>query len=482
MANLLPRIATGIPELDSVLYSGIPERSIVVIAGESGSGKTVLTLQMLFDAARHKKNSLYFTTLSEPPFKVIRYMQLFDFFDEKLMAEHITMADLGSILRHQGAEPALAAMIERVETEEPAIVVIDSFKAIHDMIEPGRQRSFVYDLAVSMTGWGATTFLVGEYNDADMVSLPELAVADGIVRLRAERSELAMVRQLEVHKLRGSQFVTGTHFFDIDTSGIRFYPRVRTPLATAPSPSPAGRVRTGAAGLDELLDGGLPRASTTFVIGGTGTGKTILGLTFLLEGARNGEPGVLLALEEGPDQIRETARAFGWDLAKFERQGLLSLLYASPVELSTDRFLHDALAAIARIGARRVVLDSLTSLALGISERRLKELVYALAKHLRAAGVTAMASMEVAELLGSARISGYGLSFAADNLIFMRYLEIAGRLDRAVAIIKARGVAHSPVLHELLIDDQGIRVGGPLQQLQGVLTGLPATRNESISR
>lgn len=333
--------------------------------------------------------------------------------------------------------------------------------------------------ARNMASWGATTLLVGEYTESEMSALPEFAIADGILRLGAAREELALVRQLEVRKLRGSNFATGIHFFEITAGGIVFYPRVSGPEPRAFRPLPAERVTIGVPGLDTLLRGGVPRGSCTVVVGGTGTGKTIFGLTFLLEGARRGEPGVLLALEETPDQIRSTARGFDWELEELEARGLLRIFYCSPVELSTDRFLHQARQAIEAIGARRVVLDSLTTLALGtVSDRRFKELVYALTKHLRATGVTSVMTMEVAELLGTGQISGHGVSFAADNLVYIRYVETMGRLDRALAIIKVRGIEHGTELVELTIDARGLRVGAPIADLQGVLTGLPSSPAE----
>lgn len=471
----LERIETGIDDLDAVLGGGIPVKSITLIAGQPGSGKTVLTLQLLFAAARKGLKCLYFTTLSEPAVKVLRYMQLFEFFDPGLVEEQIVFADLGSSLRTAGTEVALTELVERVETEQPDIVVVDSFKAIHDMVDVARQRSYVYDLAVSMASWGATTLLIGEYTEPEILTLPEFAVADGIIRLGSAREELALVRQLEVRKLRGSNFMTGIHFFEISPRGILFYPRVRGPDAVELESSAADRVPIGAPRLDDLLRGGLPRGSSTVVIGGTGTGKTVLGLTFLIEGARRGEPGVLLALEETPDQIRSTAKGFGWDLAELEEQGLLSIFYTSPVELSTDRFLHLARRILRTTRAKRVVLDSLTSLELGaVSQRRFKELVYALSKHLRAAGITSVMSMEVAELLGTGQISGHGVSFAADNVIFMRYVESMGRLARALTIIKARGIEHGTELVDLQINESGLRVGEALSDLQGVLTGTPS--------
>ncbi|MBA2660894.1 MAG: AAA family ATPase [Bradymonadaceae bacterium] len=476
----LPRIATGIERLDAIFDGGFPAQSVNVIAGEPGAGKTVLILQTVFEAARQGKKCIYFTTLSEPAVKLIRFMQLFEFFDAALLQEHIVLADLGSVLRTQGAEAALAMLTARVEEHDPELVVVDSFKAIQDRVEPERRRTFVYDLAVTMTSWGATTLLIGEYTESEIITLPEFAIADGIVQLRAARSDLNTIRELEVRKLRGSSFVTGTHFFDIVAAGIDFVPRVRAPDLSLSPPSNSNtstptRSSTGTPGLDSILRGGWPANSATVVVGGTGTGKTILGLKFLVEGARLGQPGVFLALEEAPDQLRATARGFGWDLEALEKAGLLVIYHIPPIEISTDRFLLEARAVVEASGARRVVLDSLTSLALGaISDKRFMELIYALTKHLRRAGVTSQMNLEVSELLGTGQISGHGLSFAVDNVLYIRYVEARGRLNRAMTVIKARGIEHATELYEMTITKDGVQIGRALSDLQGVLTGLPS--------
>jgi circadian clock protein KaiC len=288
---------------------------------------------------------------------------------------------------------------------------------------------------------------------------------------------------VEVLKLRGADYVTGGHFYDIGKDGLAFFPRVRAPDGIAaeragsagrPVSTPGERASTGVAGLDAMLGGGLPRASATVVQGGTGTGKTLLGLQFLLEGAGHGEPGIHFTLEETPDQLRAIAHGLGWDLPAFERRGLLTLSYVSPVELSTDRFLDRARQEVETLGARRAVLDSLTSMALGVpSDRRFKELVYALAKHFHARGVTLVMNMEVADLLGSAQLSGHGLSFAADNVIQLKYVEIEGRLERGLSVLKARGVRHATDVRRLSVESGGVEVGSPFEGLRGVLTGLP---------
>jgi circadian clock protein KaiC len=479
----LERLTTGSPAFDRILGGGLPARSVTMIAGEPGAGKTLFCLQMLFALARQGRKCLYLTTLSEPSLKLVQYMQQFSFFDASLLERAIVFADVGSVIRRQGAEATLREISTRVERAEPAVVVVDSFKAVRDILgDAAALRTFVYDLAVHLAGWGAASLLVGEYTEAEVASDAEFAIADGIIRLTMSRHDLSAIREVEVLKLRGADYVTGGHFYEIGEDGLEFFPRVRSPDSIAAdtegsatlSVSTPERAGTGVAGLDEMLGGGLPRTSATILQGGTGTGKTLLGLQFLLEGARHGEPGIHFTLEETPDQLRGIAQSLGWDLPALEARGLFTLRYTSPIELSTDRFLDRARQDVEKLGARRAVVDSLTSMALGVpSDRRFKEFVYALAKHFHVKGVTLDMNMEVPDLLGSAQLSGHGLSFAADNVIQLKYVEIEGRLERGLSVLKARGVAHATDVRRLDVERGGVVVGEPFEGMRGVLTGLP---------
>lgn len=471
----LRRLSVGSAPLDAILGGGLPERSLSVIAGDPGVGKTVFALQIIFHLARQKKRAVFFTTVSEPSLKLIRYMQQFAFFDAELLNDSVAFVDLGTALLADGPAHALEVVKEHVERHEPEFVVIDSFKAIHDLLEPSGpvSRRLIYELAVWLAAWGATSLLVGEYS-RDEIRLPEFAIADGIIRLASEPQELTSVRQIEILKLRGANYVTGRHFFEVSRDGLTFFPRVRAPefRDDGAAVTSRERVTTGLAPLDAMFDGGLLRSSTTLVEGGTGTGKTMLGLRFLLAGIEQGEPGVHFGLEETPDQLRGLGAAFGWDLVGAEASRRLRIRYTSPVELSTDRYLDQARQEVADLGARRVVLDGLSSLALGVSsERRFKELVYASAKHFRAAGATVYMTLEINELLGSGHLTGGGVSSLADNVILLRYVEVKDRLERAVLALKARGSAHDSAIRHFSIDASGPHVGGPFGEVRGALSG-----------
>lgn len=262
------------------------------------------------------------------------------------------------------------------------------------------------------------------------------------------------------------------HFYDLGAEGFTLYPRVRSPSdPDAAVIAPGEVLGTGVEGLDALFGGGIPRASSTVVMGGSGTGKTMLALGFVCDGLRRGEPALLLLLEETPAQVRSLLRG-GVDVEDLERRGLLRLVYSSPVEISSDRFLRDALREAAAIGARRVVLDSLTTLGLGAtSERRHRELVYALTKHMRSRGSTLLMTMEIPEVLDHAQVAGYGVSFAADNVIYLRHLERAGRLEGVMSIVKARGLAHSHDIRSMSIGEGGVKIGAALHDLDGTPSG-----------
>lgn len=471
---VITTVSTGDPALDAILGGGIPTGSMTIVAGEPGTGKTILALQMLFGAARKGQKCLYFTTLSEPAIKVIRYMQQFEFFDVDLIDKQVIFIDLGAAL-HQGADHALTEIGLQIEKHEPTLIAIDSFRAIGDLLRSSTSaRSFTYDLSVQLITAGATTLLVGEYTRDEVHTMTELAVADGILELSTRRVELTSTREIEIVKLRGAAFVTGRHFYDITSRGLVFFPRVRTSDGAAPRLS-GRRVSTGVAGLDAMFGGGIPEGSATMLQGGTGTGKTLLCLQFLIEGARQGKRGVFFTLEETPEQLRSAARGVGSDLEGYERDGLISIEYFSPVELSTDRYLDHARRQMDDSRVSRAVLDSLSTLALGVtSERRFKELAYTLAKHAREHRISLVMTLETEQLLGTARLSAHGVSFIADNLIQLRYVEVKNRLARGISVLKARGIHHDTDIRALVVSSNGLEVRSQdFENLRGVITGFP---------
>ncbi len=166
-AESLQLISTHVPNLDEILGGGIPIYSVNIIAGPSGSGKTILTQQIMFHNCCNNTRGIFFTTLSEPAFKMIRYQQQFSYFDLEKLNQNIFFIDIGQVLRSKSMDEALKVINQHVEEIEAQFIAIDSFKAIHDLIGTRQnERRFGYDLAVSLAAWTCTSFLVGEYTES----------------------------------------------------------------------------------------------------------------------------------------------------------------------------------------------------------------------------------------------------------------------------------------------------------------------------
>jgi circadian clock protein KaiC len=242
------RLATRVPGLDEVLGGGLPEFSFNLIAGQPGSGKTTLAHQIMFALATPERPAIYFTVLGEPPLKMLRYQQQFDFFDSEAIGSSVRFVSLSDDAMSGDLERVLARIVEEVSAHDPGLIFVDSFRSVVFASEHAGSpkislQLFVQQLGMLMTSWQATTFLIGEYfneNDAN----PVFTVADGLIWLRQSVQRNSMVRKIEIMKMRGQPSLPGLHTFRIDGSGVRvFAPAQLSPPAppTAPSRWAAGR-------------------------------------------------------------------------------------------------------------------------------------------------------------------------------------------------------------------------------------------------
>jgi circadian clock protein KaiC len=474
----LEKISTGIPSLDAILDGGLPRNSVNVIAGPPGTGKTILAQQIVFHNALHDDRAPYLVTVSEPTVKLLRYQQQFTFFDPDRVGQNVIYLDIGSTLLEGDLNEVTRQIEEYIAEYSPTILAIDSFKAIHEVAKDAPQlREFAYRLAVRLTTWGTTTLLVGEYTRQAINDAPIFAVADGIILMNHESRGMETYRYLEVLKMRGSGYFSGRHPFTISADGITVYPRLKTPASSAPYPVGETRVSLGVPGLDEMAQSGVLSATSTLVAGSAGTGKTLLCLHFLLEGIRKGEPGLLITFQETPSMLRAFARGFGWDLEQLEAEGLLHLLYSSPVEMGVDEHAHTIRRTIAETGARRVAMDSLKDIELATPDKvRYKDYIYSLVNDFRRQGITSLLTSEIAEMFGTFIVSEYGISFVADNVVLLRYVEMEGRVARAISVLKMRGSDHDKSVREFQITAQaGLEVLQPFEKYDAVLTGAAVT-------
>ncbi len=455
----LPRVGTGNEAADRILHGGFPGNSINLIMGQPGTGKTIFVEQLIFHNAEASRPTLYLTTLSEPLSKVVRYLQGFRFFDAAKLGTAVVYDDVGPALARDGVGALEARLRAAIQTMSPGIIVIDSFKAIHDLGAPTPEmRRLVYDITGLLAAYDTTVFLVGEYLEADIAQYAEFAVVDGIVELTQRRTSKQAERYLRVLKLRGSGFEEGAHAFRIGDAGLEIFPRLVSPPAPQTYELPAERVSSGVAELDAMLDGGLWRGSTTLLAGPSGSGKTTLGLQFALAGASLGEPVLYVNFQENPTQLSRTINVLqmGFDASQED----LELLYASPVEFQIDSIVGEIFRRIEKKGIRRLVVDAVGDLAASASDpQRFHDYMYALVQHFTTRSVSTILTVETFAHAFHGQLPHAGpISYMCDNIVL---LEMSGeeRTRRTLRVVKTRGSAHDARVREIEIGPGGIRVG-----------------------
>lgn len=481
---IIRRLATGVSGLDKVLGGGLPEYSFNIIAGSPGSGKTTLAHQIMFALATSARPALYFTVLGEPPLKMLRYQQQFDFFDSALIDHSIRFINLSEDMISGDLERVLQRIIKAVETHNPALIFVDSFRSVilastRDGEVPNHLQHFVQQLGMLMTSWQATTFLIGEYF-TETEPNPVFTVADGLIWLRQNVQRNSMVRKMEITKMRGQPILPGLHTFRIDSAGIKVFAPALVPVAstkadpeTTPGAHATSRLSIGVPQLDEMLGGGLPQGYSMLVAGPSGSGKSILAAAFLAEGARCGETGVIAVFEQHPNRSRNPALA---ELIASDRIGVVDS--AAP-DLSIDEVLSLLLAEINRLQASRVVIDSLSGFELALAptfREDFRESLSRLVSTLATTGVTVLMTSELEDRYTDLRFSPYGTAFLTDAIIVQRYIEVDCRLLRMMAVVKVRASAHSNELRLFSIDDEGIQIGAQLPDQEGLLGGRPTRK------
>ena len=479
---IIHRMLTGIPGLDEVLGGGLPEFSFNVIAGPPGCGKTTLAHQMMFALATPERPALYFTVLGEPPLKMLRYQQQFEFFDSEKINHSIHFINLSDDTVSGDLSRVLARIVAAVEAHAPSLVFVDSFRSA-SMASQGNGdgngfislQQFVQQLGMLMTSWQATTFLIGEYFN-DREPSPVFTVADGLICLQQSVQRNSMVRKMDIAKMRGQPTLPGLHTFRIGKGGIQVFapPLVTATTARDPAVPITTRLSMGVPGLDEMMCGGLPRGFSLLVAGPSGAGKSILAAEFLVEGARLGETGVIAAFEQRPTQSRGRRIA---ELIKSDRVGVVDTRAST---LSVDEIATLLIAEIRRLKATRVVIDSLSGFELALAptfREDFRESLSRMVSALATTGVTVLMTSELEDRYTELRFSPYGTAFLTDAIIVQRYIEVEGRLQRILAVVKIRASGHSTELRLFHIDDDGIKIDQMLAGYTGLLSGSP-TRSQ----
>lgn len=476
-------LPSGVPGLDAVLGGGLPEYSFNLIAGGPGSGKTTLAHQIMFANATVERPALYFTVLGEPTIKMLRYQRQFSFFDPELAGSAIQFINLSAEVIEQDLGEVLQRIVSEIERAKPGIVVVDSFRSIGGRYGSSERAAtfdldqFIQRLALHLTTWEVTSFLLGEYSEEEQRN-PVFTVADGILWLSQATDRNSVVRRLQVVKTRGRAHMPGLHTIRITDAGLQIYPRIPEQTQKRALPK-RERLSTGVPGMDEMIGGGVIAGDAVMLTGPAGSGKSTVATQFMVAGLAKGETGVIAVFEEYPEEYVARADTRNSEVGRMIKAGKLEVIYLRPLDLSVDETLQAILEAVERVGATRVVIDSLSGFEVALAptfRADFRESLYRLVGALTATGVTVFMTAEVSEAFSQARFTTEKVSFITDELIVQRYIEMEGELRRVMAVIKMRGSDHSHEFRTYEVTAKGVVVGGPLTDYDGIITGVPILR------
>lgn len=456
------RLKTGNPRLDEILDGGLLTNAITLISGVPGSGKTILSQQIVFHNATPERPALYYSTLSEPLDKILRYGQSLSFFDATaLRSGTVVYEDLGQLLADGNLEEIPAQIERQLKQHRPALVAIDSFRAIKAMShDVARYRHLLYELTRLLSAAATTSIWNAPYARGDVLDEAEAAVADAVIALDVKRVAERELRVLQVLKLRGSGYRSGEHVYRINGDGLQVFPRMAEQRLAAPYKMSDSHTPTGIAALDELLeDGGYWSGAATLVVGPSGIGKTLMGLHFLYRGAELGEPGILASFQETRTQLARVVNSFGWSMDNPN----VHLMSRDIVNLNIDEWVYDLIDLIEKTGAKRVVVDSLLDLAaVAGDEVRFREWMFSMTQRFTRADISLMMIVEVPDLFQVRRISEHGISHLADNVILLQYVQDGPELVRALTVLKTRAMRHRPIVRRYEITSEGFVLGDEL--------------------
>lgn len=454
----LPRIETGVLNLDALFHGGIPLGSVMVVGGPPGAGKTILTQQICFHNASRERRVVYFSTLSEPTAKTLRYLSQFSFFDPEKIDDGIQFVDLGAILRVNGLQDAAALIMESVKKIKPAIVVIDSFKVFDDLSKSHADlRKFGYELAVNLMAWEVTAFLLGEFGSRDMETNPLFSIVDGLMIVTQREQSGEQQRFIQLTKMRGTEHSRDEHSFVITSRGVEvFAPRVTIPREDR-GPG-AARCKTGVSKLDDLLGEGIPLGSSLLIAGVAGTGKTALLLEFLYRGAQAGEKGIIFSFEETAERLRAAAQGLGWDIDEQIERGMIEIVFIPQPAIQVEAHLLMMQDRVGAMQARRVAVDSVSVFLHKTRDPQIaREKVFQLASVIQNAQAVGFFATDIP--YGTKALSRFGVEeTVVDGVILLSATEEALERERYLEVYKLRNTAHLKGRHSMTIGPGGLTI------------------------
>lgn len=472
------RVESGISRLDYILKGGLLKGGTYNLLGPPGSGKTVLGNQLCFHHARTQGGPcIYMSLLVESHAKMLQHISSMQFFDEAFIPDRIFYVSGYLPLRDGGPDNLLRTIRATLQERKPTIFVIDGMESLRHFAK-GEQaiKEFVHELQAFTHMMGCTTLLMC-FQDPSF-SFTENAVVDGILELSYTLVGPRAVRELTVHKFRGGDYLLGKHEVEIGEFGIIIHPRTEIQFDRPPAEAAGGRERMafGVAELDRMIDGGVPSGSATALVGAPGTGKTLLGLSFLVEGARRGQKGTYFGFHEPPDRLIEKVSKVGLDLGRHVKEGRIELLWQPPLEHMLDSLAEQLLEQVREKAEprRRLFIDSMEGFrAALVYPDRMPRFLAALTNQFRTHDVTGIIAEELGLFQPSTAFVTPELASVADSVIMLRYVEVRSHLYRLLSVMKMRDSAYDTSIREFKITGNGLEVAPSYASAEAILTGRP---------
>jgi len=483
------RSKTGISGLDDILNGGLIPHRLYLIDGDPGAGKTTLALQYLIEGAKHGEKCLY-VTLSETKEELsagaaahgwsldgVEIAELFSEEHELDVASQVTMYSPSEVELSETTKRVLDAVV-RVN---PARVVFDSLSELRLLAETSlRYRRQILALKQFFIGRRCTVLLlddgIGQGSDMQLQS-----IAHGVVTLE-QLAPLygATRRRLRVIKFRGTDYRGGFHDFAIRHGGLVVFPRLVA--SEHGKPFTAGCIESGVSALDTLLGGGPERGTSTLLMGPAGSGKSTIAVQYAIAAAQRGDHAAIFAFDESFATLTARTEALGIRFAEGRNLGQVNVTRIDPAELSPGEFTHLIQIAVEQDNARVVVIDSLNGYMNALPEEQfLTAQLHELLMYLGRQGVTTIMVIAQHGLMGTSVTSPVDASYLADSVVLLRYFEYAGKVKKAISVVKKRSGAHEESIRELRFDSQGIHLSEPLVQFRGILAGVPSVTESARS-
>lgn len=466
----MKQVTSGVNGLDKIIEGGFLRPSVVLIAGTAGAGKTTFAMQSLFNAAKNEEVCMYITALSEPIAMINNFMSKFSFYNISLLGKgNVKYVPIDIDIIHKGSDAIIKEIERNIESIKPDRIAIDPVNVFAYGLDGEGQRQFYYDFFASMKGWNSFVLLTGEFTENELIKSTLSYLVDGIIYLNNEPFYENNIRYLNIIKMRGQEFHGGKHLCDITKDGFMVFPRLYKPVRTDIIKE---RISTGIKGLDKMTGGGYNRGSAILISGSSGTGKTVIGIQFIMDGLLKKEPGVIISFEEEPLQIRENSKMFGWNLAEYENKKMLKIISAFEFDIHNLTGLVEE--TIREVKAKHLLFDGVAKLQHMLPQyMSISDYMENIVNFLKNQNITAIYTNETSNLTGATQITGTGISPIMDAVILLRYVEIKSEMRKAISVLKMRGSNHEKAIREIIINEKGVEVTQQFMEYSGILSGSP---------